>query len=64
VSKAQAVLGFHARTSLADGIGKLMDHLRTRGDSAAMLGQVREVNWGTDGLPAVGLPGVCEEAPA
>jgi UDP-glucose 4-epimerase len=45
VARARATLGFATRTSLREGVRKLLGHLKAQ-DASGLLGQVPEVNWG------------------
>lgn len=46
IERARRLLGFQVRTSLPDGIGKVLDHFRTK-DSAGLLAETPAVNWGS-----------------
>lgn len=46
MEKAKQLLGFQLRTSVAEGIGKLISHLKLQSiDATQMLAQIQEVNW-------------------
>jgi UDP-glucose 4-epimerase len=45
VGKAATLLGFRTRTTLQQGVRKLLTYLQHRGDKARLLGQVPEINW-------------------
>ncbi len=45
VAKAKRLLGFQARTSIAEGIERLVAHFRARGDVAGLLAATDMINW-------------------
>ncbi len=46
VERARSILGFHHRTSVREGIGKLLAHLKSQPEGlSALAGQIKEVNW-------------------